>query len=294
MKKDKLVSVVTATYNMGKYLPIAINSVLNQTYPHVEIHVVDDGSTDNTREIMEQYKDDPRVYYYYQENQGQALAKNRGIEESKGEYVAFLDADDMWKPDKLDKQLPLFKTSEEIGVVYSDVAYMDGEGNILPKKSNKNYYSGWITQYLFVDNFINFNSTVVKRKCLEELGGFDVSLPMSIDWDLWLRISTKYQFVYLDEPTFYYRLWSGQMSHNFERRFKCTLDIMRRFQKEHADLLPKEVIRKAWAHTYTNRGWKSRAITRKKLEAFKYYLKALKIKPDYIPAWKEIVKLALL
>ncbi len=290
MDETKLVSVVTATYNMGKYLPFAIESALNQTYSNIEVIVIDDGSNDNTGKIMEPYKKDPRVRYIYQKNQGQAKAKNRGIRESRGAFVAFLDADDVWKPDKLEKQLNLFAQSEKIGVVYSDVEYIDENGNIIQQEPYKQYHSGKVTNQLFIDNFVNFSSAVVRKECFDQFGGFDETLPMSIDWDLWLRISTKYEFAFLNEKAFYYRIWPGQMSHNYEKRYQCILRIMEKFSREYSEYLSKDVVRLAWAHTYFNRGWKEKEMAHRRVEALKYYVKALKAKVTFIPAWKGLVK----
>lgn len=295
MKTEKkgLVSVVTATYNMGHYLLLSIASALNQTYKNLEVLVVDDGSTDNTRELMQKFKDERRIHYIYQENKGQAAAKNRGIQESSGEFIAFLDADDIWKPEKIEKQLNLLQKSKKIGVVYSDVEYMDEIGKSVETEPYKKYYSGKVTNQLFIDNFVNFSSAIARRECFERFGVFDERLPMSIDWDLWLRFSLEYEFAFLNEKAFYYRLWSGQMSHNYEKRYKCIMEIMNRFSKAHSDHLSKDVASKAWALTYFNRGWKSLEIAKKRGEAFRYFAMAIKSKLTYVPAWKGLIKLML-
>src|SRR5258706_7912213 len=101
MSDKPLVSVVIATYNMARYLPLAVRSALDQTYKNIEVLVVNDGSTDDTQSVMAPFLNDPRVKYYTQENKGQAGTKNRGIRQSKGDYIAFLDADDMWALNKL-------------------------------------------------------------------------------------------------------------------------------------------------------------------------------------------------
>src|SRR5258705_11081136 len=108
MSDKPLVSVVIATYNMARYLPLAVRAALDQKYKNIEVLVVNDGSTDDTQCVMAPFLDDSRVRYYTQKNKGQAAAKNRGIHESRGDYIAFLDADDMWALDKLEVQLPLF------------------------------------------------------------------------------------------------------------------------------------------------------------------------------------------
>lgn len=292
MDGKKFVSVVVASYNMGKYLPMAVQSVLAQTYPHLEVNVVDDGSTDNTREVIRQFDGDPRVRYHHQENGGQAKAKNKGIIEAKGNFIAFLDADDLWTPDKLEKQLPLFDASEKIGVVYTNFLCVDEKGSPLPTQK-RSHYTGRISSRLLVDNFVTGMSSMVRKKCFDAVGLFDESIPMGIDYDLWLRISTKYEFEFLDEVTYLYRQWPGQMSHNHNIRYECALKIMNRFLNENPGLLDPKTVNEAWAHTYVSRGNSLKAFNKNKIEALKYYLSALRYSPAYFPAWKEIVKLLI-
>jgi len=112
--------VVTAAYNMGGYIKETLDSVLGQDYPHVESIVVDDGSTDDTARVLEEYAGDPRVRVVRQRNAGQTVAKNRGLAEARGEFIAFCDADDTWRRDKLSLQLPRF-ADPRVAVVYSDI-----------------------------------------------------------------------------------------------------------------------------------------------------------------------------
>ena len=196
MRTKGLVSVVTATYNMARYLGETLDSILCQDYSDLEILVVDDGSTDETQEILQNYESEPRVKIIHQSNSGQTIAKNRGIRESTGEFIAFCDADDCWRSDKLSCQIPRFSDSEGIGVVFSDVSYMDENGepkNIKPMSKK----GGRITAALLVDNFIPFPTAVVRGEILDERGGFNEDLSMSIDYDLWLWISLKYDFAYV-------------------------------------------------------------------------------------------------
>src|SRR3954469_14607922 len=119
MSSSPLVSVVIATYNTARYLPLAIRSALAQTYAPLEIHVVDDGSTDRTQEVLQEFRRDRRIIVHQQPNRGQAAAKNRGIAASRGSLVAFLDADDLWHADKLATQVPLLLADPRAGVIYS-------------------------------------------------------------------------------------------------------------------------------------------------------------------------------
>jgi glycosyltransferase involved in cell wall biosynthesis len=290
MENRPLISVVIATFNMAQYLPLAVKSVLQQTYPYLEIHVVDDGSTDNTKDIMKQFSKDSRVTYHYQPNKGQACAKNKGIEKSNGSYIAFLDADDMWMENKLEKQMPLFSKSIKNGVIYSYVSYIDEHGNFILTPKIK-CYRGMISNRLLVENFVGFNTTVVKRECFNKLGVFDESLPMGIDYDLWLRISTEYEFDFVAEPTIYYRVWSGQMSKNYMKRYHYGIKIMKNFISRYPNAVDRKSIKEAWAHTYVGRGKCWANFERDKLKAIYDYLYALKYYPLYLPAWKSIIKL---
>jgi glycosyltransferase involved in cell wall biosynthesis len=161
----ELVSVVVATYNMGRYLSQAVQSVLEQSYLNVEVQIVDDGSTDDTPVILTQWDAHPRVRVHRQINGGQARAKNQGVALSRGAFVAFLDADDVWLPEKLTRQMPLFTGRPEIGVVYSDYECIDGEGRPLPKGPTR-MHRGKISGALLIENFVSFPTAVVRRECL--------------------------------------------------------------------------------------------------------------------------------
>jgi glycosyltransferase involved in cell wall biosynthesis len=285
-----LVSVVIATYNSARFVPTAVMSVLRQTLDDLELHVIDDGSSDRTWEVLKPFASDKRFNYHYQPNRGQASAKNAGIRLSNGRFVAFLDADDFWKPSKLERQLPVFDGTDA-GVVYSDVVYVDEGGREL-KTRKRQYYQGWITERLFIQNFVNFNSAVAKRECFDRAGLFDESLPMAIDWDLWLRISVLYPFAYLDEATFCYRIWPGQMSRNFRTRYECVMRIMQRFLASYPGVVRPRIVRKAWADTYTNLG-RCHARDGARARALLCYLRAVSRDPTYLPAWAAMGRLAV-
>jgi glycosyltransferase involved in cell wall biosynthesis len=250
--KTPEVSVIIAAYNAQQYVEQAVRSVLEQTFQDLEVLIVDDGSTDGTTEIIRQL-DDPRVRIFRQANAGQTIAKNRGIHESTGRYVGFCDADDRWHPHKLEKQLPVFGRSDEIAVVYSSERSIDEHGNSIPDRVDATR-RGRVLDDLFVENFVPFGTVLVRRSCLLEVGGFDESLRMGIDWDLWLRIAAKYEFDYVPDDLSIYRKWSGQMSTNWRGRYDSAFRIMEKFQREHPGLLERATRRRAYANTYTNRG----------------------------------------
>lgn len=283
-----LVSVVIAAYNAAQFLPATLASATSQTYPHLEIHVVDDGSTDETAALLERARlGDSRITVHQQPNRGQASAKNLGVERSRGEYVAFLDADDVWMPDKIALQVPLM-APEDVGVCYTDTMFIDENGQLF-SRPRLEYHSGWITEPLFLDNFVNFPSTMVKRRCFDELGMFDEDLTMGIDWDLWLRFSTRYRFVYLDQPLLQYRVWAGQMSSNIDGRFDGATRIMRKFERDHPTAVAPPVRRRAWINTLLNRARQLYAAGRKH-EARRAVLAAVRLGPHRGRLWLELAK----
>lgn len=257
MLKESLVTVVITCYNYASYIEGCINSILDQRYKDFEIVVVNDGSTDNTDEVISGFLSNPRIKYIKQSNAGQANAKNTGIKHSEGKYIAFLDADDLWDETKLEKQIPLFE-NPRVGVVFSKARYIDENGNELEFELSGEYLiprSGRVSNYLIFDNFVPFSSSVVRRECFEKVGFFDESLKMGIDWDLWLRISVYYEFDFVDEPLLIYRIGhSGQMSKNLEVRLQCSDKIMERFIKENKKLFSASLVRKALHYSYCNRG----------------------------------------
>ena len=286
-----LVSVVTATYNMGRYITETIDAVLAQDYPHVESVVVDDGSTDDTLQVLARYAGNPRVRIVRQANAGQTVAKNHGIRESRGEFIAFCDADDIWEPHKLSRQLPRFAASDRVGVVFSDITCIDGEGKPFATEFMARS-EGRVTAALLVDNFVPFPTVVARADVLREFGGFDERLTMSIDYDLWLRISTRYEFAWVREPLARYRIWPGQMSHKTGERLDNFFQLLERFLAANPGLLTRREIDRAYAHVHVTRGyWHAREGRR--AAAWADYREAMRRDFFVVRMWKRIVSLPL-
>lgn len=286
-----LVSVVMATFNMGQYLCQAVDSVLNQTFRDLDVHVIDDGSTDGTGELMARYAHDPRVHYCWQKNSGQTRAKNAGIANSRGQFVAFCDADDFWLPDKLARQLPLLEGSSKVGVVYSRRQRILASGQPMAERDEGPVFSGDVTAELFKTNFIPFGTAVVRRQCLEDLGGFDERYRMGIDWDLWLRISTRYEFQFVDAITYMYRVWPGQMSNNWRGRYEAAFRIMEKFLNDYPTAVPESVVKRAYAHSYAERGRYRTLLDSEYWCGMQDAFTALKYEPFYRPAWKLMARI---
>jgi len=285
------VSVVITCYNYGRYVAGCLESVLAQSFEDFEIILVDDGSTDNSEEQIKPFLQDSRLRYIKQKNGGQANAKNRGIHEASGRFVAFLDADDQWGPAKLAKQLPLF-SDEKVGVVYSRARYIDEDGLDLYKEIEElgGHFvpqSGRVVNHLLFDNFVPFSSSVVR---LELLGaGFDKEIKMAIDWKLWLSLALEWDFAFVNEKLLYYRVGhSGQMSKNAEERFRCTDTILDEFLASNEGRIGQNAINSALAHKYYLRWEYFRG--RDARLARQYLGKALRYKLDLVRVTKGLLK----
>jgi glycosyltransferase involved in cell wall biosynthesis len=291
MTKGK-VSVITTCYNYAHFLPYSLESALGQTYQNVEVVVVNDGSPDNTDEAIRPYLSDPRVVYVKQANAGQAIATNNGIKAATGEFIAFLDADDIWAPTKLERQMPFFDAAD-VGVVYCRIELMDEKGDKLIREENNALLTprvGWIVPQLFLDNFVPFSGSVARRECFDKSGMLDPGLKMSTDWDLWLRMAVHYKFAFADEVLVRYRLGhAGQMTKNREVHERDAMIVMEKFIRNHGDVLPKKLIGKAYAYSYCNRGYRQRRINAQ--ESLKYYLRAIGSSATYGPAYSGMLKL---
>lgn len=292
VQEQPLVSVVIATYNMGQYLKQAVDSVLGQTWGNIELIVVDDGSSDNTPEVMAAYTSNDKVRYIQNENQGQPKAKNCGIRAAKGEYLGFCDADDVWEPNKLELQLPQFG-NPQVGVVYTEVSYMDEHGKRYQQPQPYIRHEGKVTDQLLQKNFVPFGTAVIRKQCVEKSGIFDERFRMGIDWHLWLRYSLDWEFAYVPESTYVYREWSGQMSKNMRGRYEFANKILASFVEEHGDSLNKAVVRKAWADMYFGQANAFARTEKRVFEPLGYTLKGLALDPLCLSGWKTLVKVVI-
>ncbi|MCT7990060.1 glycosyltransferase family 2 protein [Laspinema olomoucense] len=211
-------SVVVPTYNRANLLGDTIESVLDQTFKDFELLVIDDGSTDETREIVTSFCNSANIRYIYQENKGQGVARNTAIKTATGEWVAFLDSDDLWLPDHLKGHYDLICSSEEkISWIHSGYLFFDDQGKKFPGCGRP--LSGDVFPELIkAGNFVSM-STVKIKKCVIENYWFheNPNLPPSEDRELWIRISADYRLHYLPEVTCLMRMHSGKSTLNIER-----------------------------------------------------------------------------
>lgn len=258
------VSVIIPAYNCGAYIAQAIQSVLNQSHRNLEIIVVDDGSSDNTLQALAPYLE--QIQLLRQTNSGVATARNTGLRAARGEFLAFLDADDWWTPYRISTQLAALELFPNAGLVFSDFAVVDQNGTLrMPRGIRWKYgsmgdekaaawekifsdsssimwqrgndaqekvltYHGSILPRLFQGNFINTCSVLLKREVFDQIGEFDPNLQTEEDYEYWLRVTHKWSAIYVDYPLVTFRLSPGQLTRtdNDERVAKNIFAVIQR------------------------------------------------------------------
>lgn len=255
-KRMPAVSVVIPAYNSAAFLRQAIDSVLDQTYSDLEIIVIDDGSSDDTEAVARSFGD--RVSCFRQQNRGVSAARNHGIKLARGQYLAFLDADDLWAPQKLAEQIPLFDQDAEIGLVYSDwgVVSEDGESQA-SFHSSRPAASGYVFDELVRTGFILTSGTVVRRSCLADVGYFDETLSIAQDYDLWLRICYRWKVAVVNKALVTKRCWDGSLSSNLPKTAAERIALFEKTLRNFIDMPPRSrrLVRSQLAMNYWDVGY---------------------------------------
>jgi len=211
MSKEPLVTIVTPSYNQGKFIAETIESVLNQTYKNIEYIVVDDGSNDNTIDILKKYESHG-VSWVIENRIGQGGVMQKGLELAHGEIIGYINADDILLPDTVRKVVEVFVSSQDIGLVYGDVEIIDEEGNYLTLVRS---------HLLTVESLLRFDQSVTqpgsfyKKQLVEKVGGIDTRLFFVMDYDLFIRLLKVSKGVYIPEPLARFRLHSKSKSFNY-------------------------------------------------------------------------------
>ena len=216
---NPLVSIITPVYNGEQYLLAAIESGLAQTYQNFELLIVNDGSIDNSADIIKPFLKDSRVIYIEQKNAGVAAARNAAIKQAKGKYIGFLDQDDLWLNNKLEVQVTALEQDESVALVHSRQDYIDLQGN----KINFEWItgaSGYCFEDMFKKNRIAVLTVLIRKAIIEEVGLFNEQLSGADDYEMWLRVTLKHPIQYIVEPLAFYRFHDNNVSKN---SFKMTV-----------------------------------------------------------------------
>ncbi|WP_016878606.1 glycosyltransferase [Chlorogloeopsis fritschii PCC 9212] len=221
------ISVIIPAYNSQKSIQNTIESVLKQTLKNWELIIVDDGSQDSTLEVISQFTDS-RIKVFSFPHAGANISRNRGLKHANGEFISFLDADDMWTPDKLELQLQALQSHPQASVAYSWTNCIDEKSQFL-RRGTYITATGNVYAKLLVVNFLESGSNpLIKREALITVGGFDESLSGGQDWDLYLRLAARYEFVAVSSPQILYRISGNSLSTNVVSQEAACLTVIQR------------------------------------------------------------------
>ncbi len=210
------VSVIIPLYNRGQFIAQTVQSVLDQTYPNIDLIIVDDGSADNSREVLQQFADKIKLLEHPgRVNKGQSAAINLGIQSSESKYVAILDSDDLFAPEKIALQVDYLEKNQDVGLVYGNGCAIDEHGKKLYPIYEDGHQENSDPERILMDcYFLLPNNSLVRRKVLEKVGGFDEALRSAQDHDMAIRVAEVTKLAYIDKELFYYRRHGDSISVN--------------------------------------------------------------------------------
>jgi cellulose synthase/poly-beta-1,6-N-acetylglucosamine synthase-like glycosyltransferase len=250
-----VVSVIIPVYNGEKTIKETVTSVLNQTFSDLELIIINDGSTDSTLDIVNSIND-PRLKVFSYPNGNQAVSRNRGITHAKGEYIAFLDADDLWTPDKIEMQYQALQDHPETAVAYSWTNCIDESSQFLRCGSHKTVNGDAYPNLLVVNILESGSNPLICREALEKVGEFDSSLTPAEDWDMWLRLAKHYLFITVPKPQILYRQSSQSASANVLKLEAGSKKVIEQAFSQVPDCL-KPLKKRSLANIYKNLTFKA-------------------------------------
>ena len=287
-----LVSVIIPAHNAAPFLRETVTSALNQSWPDVEVIVVNDGSTDDTAAVLAPFAG--RIRVIDQPQSGVAVARNRGAAAARGTWLAFLDADDVWVPHKLERQLASARSDTQL--IYSDrinIGHLDGLPEI--QSDLQQMYEGAVFTDVLLGNVITTSSVLMRRSTFEDLGGFseDPGLPPAEDWDLWLRVAARHRIDVCREPLVKYRLHPAGASRNSDRMNRARIRVVQRALQQPAAVgLGSALKRRIWGLTFATNGWDAARHARR-VQAFINYVRAIAYWPFELAPYRELIKVCV-
>ena len=234
MKNNPTVSVIIPTYNRAYLIDRAIQSVLNQSYQDFEMIIVDDGSTDDTKEVVTEFQEqDKRIRYIrHEKNKGGSAARNTGIKSAEGDYVAFLDDDDEWLPAKIEKQVVKFQDSlDEVGVIYSGFFYVsDKTGKVISESVPT--LRGNVYANLLSGCILGSPTPLIRKTCFQKAGLYDDRLPSCQDWDMWIRLSKHYTFDFIPDILAKHHVHGKQISVDLNAKIQARKTLIIKYRAD--------------------------------------------------------------
>ncbi len=283
------VSVIMPAYNAERFIRESIDSALAQTHPDVEVIVVDDSSTDSTPAILESYGS--RIRVHRQANSGAAASRNAGAALATGDWLALLDADDVWEPRKLERQLAVSTSA----ISYTDRTNIGDRGDLPERQSvvTAMHAGDVFVPLLLEGNFMTSSSVMIRRAAFHSLGGFTTDLRNAEDWDLWLRAAARHNVYFCDEPLVRYRFHAGGKSRNHRRMAiaRCAV-VSRALNSERGRELSWPLRRRIWSETCRTNAWDA-GQAGARIDALRDYARAAAAWPLASQPFKEALKVCL-
>ncbi|HJE03286.1 MAG TPA: glycosyltransferase [Aliarcobacter thereius] len=280
-KNLPLVSIVVPCYNHEKYVKETIESIINQTYKNIELIVIDDGSKDNSVQVIQELADKYGFTFIHRPNKGLSATLNEGIKLSKGKYFSAIASDDILMLEKIEKQVEFMESNPEYGMCYGKIVYFEDSIENTFEYPNSNR-QGWVFDDLLnYGCFIPAPSTFMKKEAFDTVGGYDENLWIE-DWDMWLRIAQKYQVGYIDEYLAYYRKHDTNISSQSLKMYKAEKQILEKYKDyENFDnvIKNKKIV------------WFSLLSRKYKKEAMNYFMHSIKYLLVDVRVLKALIKL---
>jgi len=221
------ISVIIPVYNGEKTIKQTVESVLNQTFKDFELLIINDGSQDATLEIIQAINDE-RIQVFSYQNSGVSASRNRALTKAKGEFISFIDADDLWTPNKLELQFKALQDNPQAAVAYSWSDWIDESGQFL-RSGGHITVNGKAYEKLLLRDFIESGSNpLIRKQALDEVGCFEQSVTPAEDWDMWLRLAARYEFVTVEVPQILYRISPNSASFNIVKMEAGSLKVIER------------------------------------------------------------------
>jgi len=232
-KKKFLITVYITNFNYGKFIEQAIESVLDQTEKSFELIIIDDGSTDNSKEIIEKYKDVDNVRIVYQKNKGLNVTNNIALRAARGKYIIRLDADDYFVPNALELLLDKHENDNELGMVFPDYFIVDAQGEVLERQKRHDFDN----EVSLFDQAAHGACTMIRVAFLKEVGGYDESFSCQDGYELWVKFTSQFKVTNINEPLFNYRKHGKNLTSNEDR----ILDTRATINSKYVKKLNKEI-----------------------------------------------------
>ena len=291
------ISVIIPIYNGEKTIKQTIESVLNQTFADFELIAIDDGSQDGTLDIVSQIQDS-RIKVFSYPNAGVNVSRNRGFKHASGEFISFLDDDDLWTPDKLEAQYKALQNHPKAGVAISWTDWIDESGNIIGRGGYVSWEGDALARMLLNDFVESGSNALIRKQAFIEVGGFDESLTHAEDWDMWLRLAARYHYTTVPKVQILYRIAANSVSSNVFKMEAGSLQVIERaYANAPASIQHFKQVSLANRYKYlTYKALEGAPVRYKGLLALRFLLQAIRYDPVLLRRrilWKVLFRIAI-